>query len=222
MNFRFNNLICLIAACTLMLGVASQSQAGQIDIGLLDVDLIYNSDAGGQIYDIKGVDGGNLSVTESDQLGAAEINGDTIPGVSWGDFLLDGVGTLAPGLNTVGTNGDSFGFDWFNAGGAVLELNFDTLDVLLNEGVMFITGMVSSLDSQNLPGGMVLDTTKPIGISYVATLPMVTRDMTGAISQAFAKGALSISGTMVPAIPEPTTFGLAALALFGFVGRRRR
>ena len=213
-----------------MLGLLSiagpAADAGTINVILSDLDLIYSNQAGGAIYDITGKPGGNMSPGESDELQGAvfeldmtPISGSPFMNDMWGDFLLDGVGQLSKGLvfSTVGANTDDFGFQWFDDAGHFLKLNFEQLSVAVTDSVVLITGDVSSLDSQNLPGGLAFDPNQQIVVSYTATLPMT---MGNPLEAVVASGAMTISGTML--IPETTTLGLALCAGATTVSLRRR
>lgn len=219
-------LLIVLTAGFLVCPMASTVDAKTINIILSDLDLIYNNQSGGAIYDMTGLPGGNMSPGESDPLQGAvfeldmtPISGSPFMNDMWGDFLLDGVGQLSKGLSfdTVGANTDDFGFQWFDDAGHFLKLNFEELDVAITDFVFLVTGTASSLDSQNLPGGLAFDPNQPIVVSYTATLPMTAGDPLEAV---LASGAMTISGTL---IPEPATLAMAAMVATGcLVSRRRR
>ncbi len=206
--------------------LSSHASAGTINIILSDMDMIYNNQAGGAIYDMTGKPGGNMDANEADPLQGAvfeldmtPITGSPFMNDMWGDFSLDGVGQLTKGLNfaSVGANTDDFGFHWFDDAGRFLKLNFEQLNVAITDNVFLITGTASSLDSQNLPGGLAFDPNQPIVVSYTATLPMTAGNPLEAV---LASGAMTISGTML--IPEPSTVGLAMLSAGSLLVTRRR
>lgn len=217
--------LVLLTTALLLCPLTSTVDAGTINIILSDLDMIYNNQSGGAIYDMTGKPGGNMLEGESDPLQGAvfeldmtPISGSPFMNDMWGDFLLDGVGQLSKGLafSTVGSNSDDFGFQWFDDSGHFLKLNFDQLEVAVTDFVMLITGVASSLEDQNLPGGLAFDPNQPIVVSYTATLPMTSGDPLEAV---LASGAMTISGTQ---IPEPASLALAAAATATFVYQRRR
>ncbi len=222
-------LRCLFLAPLIAGLTTSILTAETINIILSDVDLLYNNQAGGAIYDLTGKPGGNMNANEADPLQGAVFELDMTPIAGspfmndmWGDFLLDGVGQLSTGLsfNTVGSNTDSFGFHWFDDAGHFLKLNFNQLDVAITNNFFIIVGMASSLDAQNLPGGLAFAPSKPIVVSYTATLPMLVGGNGSPLTVAAASGAMTISGTM---IPEAGSFALAVTGstIISFARRRR-
>jgi|GEM_PF-3680904 len=222
-------LRCLFLAPLIAGLTTSISTAETINIILSDVDLLYNNQAGGALYDLTGKPGGNMDPGEADPLQGAVFELDMIPiagspfmNEMWGDFLLDGVGQLSTGLffSTVGSNTDSFGFHWFDDAGHFLKLNFNELDVAITNNFFIIVGTVSSLDAQNLPGGLAFAASEPIVLSYTATLPMLVGGTGTPLTVAVASGAMTISGTM---IPEAGSFALAVtgLTIVSFARRRR-
>ena len=211
---------------------ASSTFAATLEMQVLDLELVYDSSSGGtgELFDDNGADsaGGNMDANEADDVQAVQIAVDGAPVLGspftndmWGDLLLKEV-QIQRGdtLTTVGNNGDSFGFHWFDDSGHFLKLNFDRLDVLLQDGVFFVTGIAKSLDSQNLPAGGGFDPSMPIVVSYTATLPSINGD-DDVVDSVYASGAMTISGTQ---IPEPAAVGLTAVAvaLAGLTVRRRR
>lgn len=220
-----------IFACTALVGMCLPliASAGTINIILSDVDVIFQSDESA-IYDTKGYNGGNQNSTEADELEAVVFEmdmshvGTLMKGANtnlYGDLKIDGIGANVPlgGLNNVGSNGGSFGFDFFTNTGENLQLGIDDVDLLLTNGVLFFTGQASVL-GQNLPFGLAFDTSMPVFFSYSATLPGIVGNPA---TMAVASGAMTISGTM---IPEPTTLATLMIGLAmssaSLVRRRRR
>lgn len=210
-------------ACTALVAVGLPliASAGTINIILSDVDVTYAGDqgVGGAIYDVTGLNGGNKNTTEADKVSSAVFEQDMVPIANlmsgggtdyYADLRIDGVGATVPlaGLNNVGSNAGNFGFDFFSSpGNLAFHLGIDKIDLHLTNGVLFFTGTASNVTSQNLPGGMAFDTSKPIYFSYTATLPGIVGSPA---TMAVASGAMTISGTM---IPEPTTLATLALGL---------
>lgn len=221
-----------IIVAVVALSIPQATEGATINIILSDVDVTYFGDAAGgtgSIYDTIGHPGGNLNAAEADaietvvfELDLAQVgtltasDGDEV----FGDLRIDGVGaTLAMGsLQTgIGNNGGDFGFDLFTESGNRLRLGIDEIDLLLSNGVFFFTGSATVLD-QDLPFGLVFDTSQPVQFSYTATLPVLNGGPS--VDRALASGALTISGTL---IPEPAT--VVMLLLIGAVaaiGRLRR
>jgi hypothetical protein len=206
------------------------AQSATINIILSDVDVTYFGDAAGNtgsIFDTIAHPGGNLSPAESDEIEAAVFELDlgqvgtittTDDNELFGDLKIDGVGATLPmgSLESgVGNNGGGFGFDFFTEDGDRLRLGIDEIDVLLTNGVFFFTGSATVID-QDLPFGLVFDTTQPVQFSYTATLPSLNGGPT--VDRALASGALTISGTQ---IPEPASVLMLVLAAAAAIGVRR-
>lgn len=212
------------------------AESATINIILSDVDVTYFGDAAddtGSIYDTIAHPGGNLDPAEADVVESAVFELDLAhlgtlttsdDNEFSADLKIDGVGATLPmgSLQTdIGSNGGGFGFDFFTEAGDQLRLGIDQVDVLLTDGVFFFTGTASVLD-QNLPFGLVFDTTQPVEFSYTATLPVLNGGPS--VDRALASGAMTISGTL---IPEPATVlmllvGTAAAAAVGGWRRRAR
>jgi hypothetical protein len=206
------------------------AESATINIILSDVDVTYFGDAAGNmgsIYDTIAHPGGNLNPAEADGIETAVFELDlgevgtltrTDDGELSGDLKIDGVGATLPlgSLQTgVGSNGGGFGFDFFTEAGDRLRLGIDEVDVLLTNGVFFFTGSATVID-QDLPFGLVFDTTQPVQFSYTATLPVLNGGPT--VDRALASGALTISGTQVP---EPATLLLLVAGATAVVCGRR-
>jgi hypothetical protein len=210
------------------------AESATINIILSDLDVTYFGDAAGgmgSIYDTIGHPGGNLNAAEADGVETAVFELDlnevgtltrSDDGELSGDLKIDGVGsmlTMGSLQSGIGSNGGGFGFDFFTASGDRLRLGIDQIDLLLTNGVFFFTGSATVLD-QDLPFGLVFDTSQPVAFSYTATLPVLNGGPT--VDRALASGALTISGTQ---IPEPATVLLmlagAAAAVVGRQCQRR-
>lgn len=233
MSQVLNKWILAVAGAALMgvcLPVAAN--AGSINIILSDVDVTYAGDqgVGGAIYDVTGLNGGSKNTTEADKVASAVFEQDMLPVATlmpgggteyYADLRIDGIGATVPlaGLNNVGNSGGNFGFDFFSSPGNVaFHLGIDSIDLLLTNGVLFFTGTASNVTSQNLPGGLAFDTTKPIYFSYTATLPGIVGSPA---TMAVASGAMTISGTMIPEPATLATFVIGlALAAAGMTRRR--
>ena len=229
----------IAAAVALLLPMAAlclpkAADGATINMILSDVDVTYFGDAAGDtgsIYDTIGHPGGNLNQAEADEVETVVYELDMVhlgtqmtsaANTFSGDLRIDGVGNTLPkgSLQTgIGNNGGGFGFDYFTESGDRLRLGIDEVDLLLTNGVFFFTGSATVLD-QNLPFGLIFDTTQPVQFSYTATLPLLSNGAQS-VDRAMGSGALTISGIQ---IPEPATMiltvvgGLASIALL----RRRR
>jgi hypothetical protein len=121
-------------------------------------------------------------------------------------------------LPSVGSNGDTFGLDFFveTGAGVKLRMTTDSVSLFVSNNVFFFSGEGTVYD-QSLPFGIkpLLPT---VQFSFTATLPSVP--ITPTISVAVGSGALTISGVEVP---EPAMAGLAVMGCLGMaLGRRRR
>lgn len=219
------------------------AEAGSINIIIGDQNVVYlGSEAGntGSIFDTPGGrSGGSESAATASQVTTATfkldgnvegtlLNGN--PPNLYGDLKVDGVGNqIAKGIfqPNVGSNGGSFGFDFFTSDGYLVELGIDKLGgLLIGDGIFFFhgTGTVN-LATQNLPFNLEF-TSQAVSFSYTATSVSVPGGGTGTlINQALGSGAFTITGEGVQ-IPEPSLTALlfgssgtvAGLALY----RRRR
>jgi hypothetical protein len=238
---RIRYLLALAGA--IMFSTALSAQAGTINIQATDQELTYQDDGTGNVYDSPDLDGGNLDPTEADLLNAIQfnLNGNAPPASGgnnvfvsnggtgyYGDFLINDAGTSIPisgvMLSAIGGGGPEFGFDLFSSTGgvstAVLRLHFDSMNILLNSGVVLISGK-ADIVSQNLPFGLVFDANQQVDFAYTATGPGISGTATDA-SLFVAGGTINISGADV--IPEPTSLLmlLSGVTGLGLVAVRRR
>jgi hypothetical protein len=209
------------------------AESATINIIVSDVDVTYFGDAAGNmgsIYDTIGHPGGNLSPAEADEVEAIVFEIDLVnlgtvttsdSNMLFADLRIDGVGAtlpLGPLQTGIGNNGGGFGIDLFSESGDRLRLGVDAVDVLLTGGVFFFTGSATVLE-QDLPAGLVFDTSQPVQFSYTATLPVLNGGG-ASVDRALASGALTISGTLVPEPASLLMLVIAAAAVF--CGRRCR
>jgi len=224
----------LAALTALCLPLATQ--AAIINIILSDMDVTYmgNMD-GGTLFDAMGGQaGGTLTPANADDITTAVFELDNNieevlmsgppDGDIYADLRIDGIGpTLTKGVfvPTTGNNNNSFGFDLFidppgaNPPSALLRLTTDEVSILVSNGVFFFTGE-ANIVSQNLPAGLLLDSSQPVQFSFTATLPAVQAGAT--TNSALGSGAFTISGI---AIPEPAAIGLACIGIIGLGTLRR-
>ena len=223
-------------------GTALVSQAATINIQATDQELTYQDDAPGNIFDSPDLDGGNLDPTEADLLNAVQfnLNGNAPPASGgnnvfvsgggtnyYGDFLISDAGTTIPISNVmvspVGGGGPEFGFDLFSSSGgvsiAILRLEFDSMNILLNYGVVLISGKADVV-GQNMPFGLMFNTSQQVDFAFTATAPGISGTATDA-SLFVAGGTINISGELIPEPTDLATF-LTSIAGLGLVGLRRR
>lgn len=230
-SLRRRKMQGLIAAIA-MLCFPLAAKSATINIIISDLDVTYFGDAAGStgsVYDTIGHPGGNLDAAEADGIETVVFELDLSQvgtltrlddGELSGDLRIDGVGAMLPlgsFQSGIGSNGGGFGFDFFTESGDRLRLGIDEVDLLLSNGVFFFTGSATVLE-QDLPFGLVFNTSQPVQFSYTATLPVLNGGPM--VDRALASGALTISGTQVP---EPATLLLVlAGALAALVERRCR
>jgi hypothetical protein len=209
------------------------AQAATINMILSDMDVTYLGSAAnntGALYDSIAHPGGNLNAAEADEVKTAVFEVDTTHvgtlmtapnNVMSADFRVNGVGPTIPlnsFLTNLGSNGNGFGFDWFQ-GNNNLRLGINSVDLLLTNNVFFFTGTATIL-SQSLPFGLAFAPGN-VAFSFTATLPSLNG--VNPASNALGSGALTISGEQ---IPEPGTIGMlgagALILAIGLAWRRDR
>lgn len=226
------SVLAALTACCLPVAAS----AGTINIILSNMDVTYlGSAAGGtgSLFDaMGGISGGGLNAATADDISNAVFELDNVVQGSimsssdplHGDLRIDGVGPTIPKnlfLPAVGSNGGLFGFDFFSDSGLNLRITTDVISLFLSNGAFFFTGE-GMVVGQNLPFGLVFDTSIPVQYSFTATLPSVPG--TAVVSSAMGSGAFTISGIAAQVIPEPATGALlcTGLVLLGLVLIQRR
>ena len=158
----------------------------------------------------------------------------TVPN-AYADMYVGGIPDIAATSSaTYGTTASGFGFDLISSsdgisGTNVLQLDLSSFSVsYLSFGVVSIVaggGTVNPIVSQSLPGGLIIDGSKPVTISLTsAALSKVQLSPDGTRVMSFdAFGTGDVNATLVP---EPATLvSLAGMAVVGLACgllRRRR
>jgi hypothetical protein len=243
MQLQLRKFALLALAGLMVLGASVAAHAGIINVQATDQELTYlGMHEGGQVFDSPDADGGNLDPTEADLLNALQfnLNGNAPPASGgnnvfvsnmatgyYGDFLVNDVGATVPVsnimLSTIGGGGYEFGFDLFSSSGGgsapILRLAFDTVDLLVNSGVVLISAK-ANIVSQDLPFGLLFDATKQLDFAYTATMPGVPPGAN--IGMFVAGGTINISGADL--IPEPASLTMLLASMLGLclAGTRRR
>ncbi|MGL4512106.1 MAG: hypothetical protein ACRCT8_03390 [Lacipirellulaceae bacterium] len=208
-----SSCLCAVRIAALAALVATASPvaiAAQVNLILSDVDLVYDV-AGQTVHDTASPLGGNLAQAESDALASTVFEIDNVllasaSSASMGSFAdlglvgLPALGPLSPPRLSVA----GFGIDWFTGTGDYLRLSIESVDVLLNSGVMFFSTEAAVI-SQSLPSGLRVGPT--VMVSFTASTP-VTQGGPNVLASATASGAMTISGLL---IPEPAAIGLVGL-----------
>jgi hypothetical protein len=218
-----------LAAILICLSVGS-ARAGLmtgIHIEVSGMNITYNGSA---IYDSHDVAGGNHDVDEATPVTLKFWkNGDLVETLNtdvYADLLIPNVvdlpdnGDRITTINSTSPNG-VFGLDLLqNVGGAtscLLDLNFSSLKAYyLSDdlpSMVFVGGKIKMLESQSLPGGLILSEADPITISLVVSGIYDAVTDRGYVKSFTGMGAVMVDGKSFVPVPEPVSGVL--LALFG-------
>ncbi len=219
-----------LVAGLLIAPAAARATALDLQIIVSGLNLVYD---GTDIYDATSLGGGIGDPSMADALDTMvfQVGGTTV-GILTGftddifaDVFIADVPALPAGGGTVvsGGNGDGFGFDLLTSlAGFGLALNLDTVEITFEDGSVSIlgAGTASSVGSQALPFGLVLDENQPVVISFSGNAFDIT-ESNGLITGFASSGSGEVSGQLVP---EPGTLmlGLAGLVGLAVAGTRRR
>jgi hypothetical protein len=212
----------IVAAATM----TPSAQASQLEIQFLGLDLRYT---GMELHDATSVLGGGGAPAEADPLTAVTflVDGTPVGMLSsdiWADILISGLTNIPVGGGpaTSAGNGDGFGFDILtNAGGFGLALNIDQAQVFYSGFQVFISGggAATSIPFQNLPFGLVVDTSMPVTFAFSSANMSAVTDNGVSLTGFNASGTGNIQATLVP---EPGVGILLGLGMIAAVGSRRR
>jgi hypothetical protein len=210
------NKVIAVFAALLLLAVSGTSGASIIDIQFTGLDITYDGStitADG----LGGVDDLSTLVVEAAGIEVATYSSSDSIDVSMSIDVAfipvaGGPGTFSgPGSFSLGINGGGLDLTITDATVIYEEITAGTLDFKF-----IFTGASAAIDSQSLPGGLIMG--EPVTVSF--STQIVTESIDGDYFDAFtSSGTGEVQGTLVPVPAAVWLFGSGLIGLAGIARR---